>query len=51
VLPSVFSVLVALAFVTQSWRRRGKSGTISGRNGRKNAPHLRVVRQADDMLN
>jgi membrane associated rhomboid family serine protease len=50
-LPSVFAVLVALVFVTQPWRRKGKSGNIGGRKKRKNAPHLRVVREADDMLN
>lgn len=50
-LPSVFAVLVALLFVTQPWRRKGKSGNIGGRKKRKNAPHLRVVRGADDMLN
>lgn len=50
-LPSVFAVLVALLFVTQPWRREGKSGNIGGRKKRKNAPHLRVVRKADDLLN
>ncbi len=50
-LPSVFSVLTALLFVLQPWRGKGKSGNIGGRKKRKNAPNLRVVRKADDMLN
>lgn len=50
-LPSVFAVAVALLFVTQPWRKGGGSGNIGGGKKRKKASHLRVVRNADDMLN
>lgn len=47
--PSIVAALVATLFV-QPWRKREKSGKV-GRETRRDHPHLRVVRSADDMLN
>lgn len=49
VLPSLFAGLVALLFV-QPWRSRPTSGKVE-RAKHRGPPHLRVVRNADDMLN
>lgn len=46
--PVVVGLLVAALFVLQPWRRSPKSGKL-GRA--KKASHLRVVRNADDLLN
>lgn len=48
-LPSVLAGVVATLFV-QPWRRRPTSGKVE-RAKHRGQPHLRVVRNADDMLN
>jgi hypothetical protein len=48
-LPSLVAAVVATLFV-QPWRRREKSGKV-GREARRDQPHLRIVRSADDLLN
>jgi membrane associated rhomboid family serine protease len=47
--PSLLAALVATLFV-QPWRRRPTSGKVE-RAKHRGQPHLRVVRNADDMLN
>ncbi len=47
-LPPAFALLVAAAFLFQPWRRSPKSGKLGRAKG---APHLRVVRTPDDLLN
>lgn len=42
------ALIVAVAFVWQPWRRSHKTGKLSAA---QRAPHLRVVRSADDLLN
>jgi membrane associated rhomboid family serine protease len=48
-LPPAIAGLVAVVFV-QPWRRRPKTGKVE-RAKHRGQPHLRVVRNADDMLN
>jgi membrane associated rhomboid family serine protease len=48
-LPPAIAGLVAVVFV-QPWRSRPKSGKVE-RAKHRGQPHLRVVRNADDMLN
>jgi membrane associated rhomboid family serine protease len=42
------ALVVAAAFLWQPWRRSHKTGKLSAA---QRAPHLRVVRSADDLLN
>lgn len=48
-IPGALAAVVATLFV-QPWRKRENSGKV-GRETRRDQPHLRVVRTADDMLN
>lgn len=49
--PASMSALVAVLFVTQPWRRPGKSGKIDAKKPRDRPSHLRLVHSAEDMLN
>ncbi len=49
--PALISSLVAVLFVTQPWRRQGKSGKIDAKKPRDRPSHLRLVHSAEDMLN
>lgn len=54
-MPALIASLVALVFVTQPWRRSGKSGKVDKskktRSRGKNKSHLKLVHDADDLLN
>jgi hypothetical protein len=47
--PPAFAAACALVFVSQPWRRRSDSGKVDRQP--RDRSHLRVVRNADDMLN